>query len=105
MKTVAAIVLALIFSGCAASQTKTDSPAAVATPAAQAQAQPSEATSEPKAPNSESPKTTGPTIDKPPTFKKGFKLTFRSRKSDFDCTYEGEDDGLMVFHYDTREKL
>ncbi len=47
----------------------------------------------------------GPTIDAPPTFHKGYKLTFRSRTSDYNVTYEGEQNGLLVFHHDTREKL
>ncbi|MDO8434593.1 MAG: hypothetical protein Q7S58_19525 [Candidatus Binatus sp.] len=98
MKIVTAILLALVFAGCAAAPNKSDTPAATTVPAEDAQAQASE-------PSIKADASSGPTIDKPPTFKKGFKLTFRSRKSDFDCTYEGEDDGLMVFHYDTKEKL
>ncbi len=44
-------------------------------------------------------------MEKPPTFKKGYRLTFRSRTSDFDMNYLGQEDGLLVFHFDTREKL
>jgi hypothetical protein len=46
-----------------------------------------------------------PRIEKPPTFQKGYKLTFRSRTSTYDVTYQGEEDGMLVFHYDTRGKL
>lgn len=46
-----------------------------------------------------------PRIEHPPTFHQGYKLTYRSRTSDFVVTYRGEEDGLLVFHYDTREKL
>jgi hypothetical protein len=46
-----------------------------------------------------------PTIDRPPTYSQGYKLSYRSRTSNFDITYKGEEDGLLVFHYDTRGKL
>jgi hypothetical protein len=46
----------------------------------------------------------GGTIDSPPTFHKGYKLTFRSRTSDYDVTYQGEKDGMLVFHFDTKER-
>ncbi|MGH7864586.1 MAG: hypothetical protein ACREQB_06325, partial [Candidatus Binataceae bacterium] len=46
-----------------------------------------------------------PRIERPPTYKKGYRLTFRSRTSDFEVTYEGEEKGFLVFHYDTRGKL
>lgn len=48
---------------------------------------------------------TGGTIDSPPTFHKGYKLSFRSRTSDYDVTYQGERDGMLVFHFDTKERL
>jgi hypothetical protein len=46
-----------------------------------------------------------PTIDKPPTFPPGYKLTFNSRKSTFDVTFEGDQNGLLTFFFDTREKM
>jgi hypothetical protein len=97
MKTVTAILLVLTFAGCASTPNKSDAPAA-SSAAQVAQAEPAE-------PSIKANAASGPTIDKPPTFKQGFKLTFHSRKGNFDCTYQGEDDGLMVFHYDTTEKL
>ena len=95
MKTALNILVALIFAGCAAAPSEPKAPAANA---ASAEVDQSAAPSAASA-------TSGPTIEKPPTFKKGFKMTFRSRTSEFDCTYEGEEDGLLVFHYDTKEKL
>lgn len=44
-------------------------------------------------------------MEKPPTYQKGYKLTFRSRTSTYVVTYEGEEDGMRVFHFDTREKI
>lgn len=46
----------------------------------------------------------GGTIDSPPTFHKGYKLSFRSRTSDYDVTYQAEQDGMLVFHFDTKER-
>ena len=95
MKNAITLLMALILAGCAAATNESKAP--VATPAA--------AEVEQSTTSSNAPAVSGPTIEKPPTFKQGFKMTFRSRTSDFDCTYEGERDGLLVFHYATKEKL
>src|SRR5258708_37320853 len=96
MKKIALICFALIFAGCA--QTSQE-PQPSSSQQGSAEAKSSAPASSASAP------TTGPTIDAPPTFHKGYKLTFRSRTSDYDVTYQGEQNGLLVFHHDTREKL
>ncbi len=95
MKNAIKILVALMFAGCAAAPSEPKAPA-VNTASAEVDQSTTSSTASAKS---------GPTIEKPPTFKKGFKMTFRSRTSEFVCTYEGEEDGLMVFHYATKEKL
>ncbi|MDO8588413.1 MAG: hypothetical protein Q7T82_15405 [Armatimonadota bacterium] len=94
MKNGFASLVALAIAGCSAAPTQ------LVRQSAQPKAQIEQSTH-----SSQASLSSGPTIEKPPTFKKGYKLTFRSRISDFDCTYEGVQDGLLVFHYDTRGKL
>jgi len=96
MKKIALICSALIFAGCAQTSPEPQSSSA---PQSSADAQ----SSAPAVTTGAA--TTGPTIAAPPTFHKGYKLTFRSRTSDYDVTYEGEQNGLLVFHHDTKEKL
>jgi hypothetical protein len=93
MKNVTIILLAVAFVGCAVAHNQPRT----ADVQADAGAEPSEPPTLGAA--------SGPTIEKAPTFKKGYRLTYRSRNNNFDCTYEGKQDGLMVFHYDTRGKL
>ncbi len=95
MKQIVAVLFALIVAGCAGAShdAETSSPrdkapdAGVETSAASA------------------PSLPAPKVESPPTYHKGYKLTFRSRNTTFDVTYEGEQDGQLVFHYDTRDKL
>ncbi len=95
MKEVLLIFLALTLSGCAAAaRPELDVPSSPGLS--------SEAASGADAPEAAA---AGPRIEKPPTFQKGYKLTFRSRTSDYDMTYKGQQDGLLAFHVDTREKL
>src|SRR6266566_4157720 len=96
MKKIVLISLALIFAGCADTSREPQP--------ANSQQSSADAKSSAPAPSA-SGATTGPTIEAPPTFHKGYKLTFRSRTSDYDVTYQGEQNGLLVFHHDTREKL
>src|ERR1035441_9061226 len=91
MRQIVAFLVALTFAGCAA------------TPREQAPSAPSAASAAAAAPDANAG--AGPRMEKPPTYHKGYKLTFRSRTSTYDVTYEGEEDGLLVFHFDTREKL
>jgi len=93
MKKILAILLALTFAGCAANPHEQ----AASVPSAAA---PSEASAAAAAPEA-----SGPRMEKPPTYQKGYKLTYRSRTSTYDVTYEGEEDGFRVFHFDTREKI
>jgi len=93
MRQIFALVLAIAFIGCAPARQE---PTVSAPPAAAP-----EAVAAPVA----SAASAGQRMDKPPKFQKGYKLTFRSRTSDFDMTYMGEEAGLLVFHFDTREKL
>ena len=94
MKKIVLVCFALIFAGCAeASHQPSNSPQSSA-----------DVKSSAPAPGA-SGATAGPTIEAPPTFHKGYKLTFRSRTSDYDVTYQGEQNGLLVFHHDTRERL
>jgi hypothetical protein len=96
MKKLVLICVALIFAGCASSSHEPE-PSSSSAPSS------TDAKSSPAEPNASA--AAGPTIQSPPTFKKGYKLTFRSRTSDFDMTYRGEENGLLIFHYDTRERL
>jgi hypothetical protein len=96
MKKIVLVCFALIFAGCAETSHEPQS--------SSAQQSVADAKSGAPAPSA-SGATTGPTIEAPPTFHKGYKLTFRSRTSDYDVTYQGEQNGLLVFHHDTREKL
>ena len=96
MKKIGLVCFALIFAGCAGTSHEPQS--------SSAQQSVADAKSSAPAPSA-SGTTTGPIIEAPPTFHKGYKLTFRSRTSDYDVTYQGEQNGLLVFHHDTREKL
>lgn len=96
MKKLALVCFALIFAGCAESSHEPQPPSS--------QQSSTDAKSSAPAANTGAA-TTGPTIGAPPTFHKGYKLTFRSRTSNYDVTYEGEQNGLLVFHHDTKEKL
>src|SRR5271166_4952548 len=93
MKKILAILLALTFAGCAANPHEQ----AASVPSAAA---PSEASAAAAAPEA-----SGPRMETAPTYHKGYKLTFRSRTSTYDVTYEGEENGFRVFHFDTREKI
>ena len=95
MKHVTAIVFALLLAGCAGTSHETEAPATH--PAA------TESGSAATAPIASS--LPAPKVESPPTYHKGYKLTFRSRNTTFDVTYEGEQDGLRVFHFDTKDKL
>lgn len=53
----------------------------------------------------EAPIRGGPRIEKPPTFHQGYQLTFSARTSHYEVTYQGEQDGLLVFHFETKETL
>ncbi len=88
------ILVALIFAGCAATPAELDVP--------NSRPESADANSGTLSPEAAA---AAPRIEKPPTFQKGYKLTFRSRTSTYDVTYQGEEDGMLVFHYDTREKL
>lgn len=93
MRQISALVFAMAFIGCA--------PARQEPTASAPQAASSEVAAAPIA----SAATAGQRMEKAPTFHKGYKLTFRSRTSDYDMVYQGEESGLLVFHFDTREKL
>jgi hypothetical protein len=96
------LALALTLAGCAA---ESQSPPASGASAPADKAAEVAAAAPASVPVANAGAASGPTIEKPPTFQKGYKLTYRSRTSVFDVTYQGEQDGLHVFHYDTREKL
>lgn len=93
MKKIFLTCFALILAGCAGTSPEPQP--------SNAQPSPADAKSSAPAPGAAA----GPTIESPPTFHKGYKLTFRSRTSDFDVTYQGEQNGMLVFHFDTRERL
>ncbi|HYL57494.1 MAG TPA: hypothetical protein VEU51_01385 [Candidatus Acidoferrales bacterium] len=96
MKRIAAVLFALVVAGCAGASHDTESPARDKAGA------PESAPDTSAAAASSLP---APKVETPPTYHKGYKLTFRSRNTTFDVTYEGVQDGLLVFHYDTRDKL
>ncbi|MGH7949152.1 MAG: hypothetical protein ACREQF_08015 [Candidatus Binataceae bacterium] len=95
MKVGFVILAVLVFVGCSA----------VSRERASRSSRPDAADARPITLSSNPAVTDGPRIESPPTYQKGYKLTYRSRTSDFTVSYEGEDNGLLVFHYDTREKL
>jgi len=88
------ILLSLAFVGCAPASREPAAPSS----------QPASADADSDAVSPEAV-AASPRIEKPPTFQKGYKLTFRSRTSDYEMTYKGQQDGMLVFHFDTREKL
>lgn len=89
------ILVALAFAGCAATPAELDVPSS--------RPESADANSSTLSPVAAAAAT--PRIESPPTFHQGYKLTFRSRTSNYDVTYQGEENGLLVFHHDTREKL
>src|SRR5258707_9571818 len=92
MKKIALVCLALIFAGCAGTSHEPQP--------SSAQESSTDAKSTAPALNA-SGATTGPTIEAPPTFHKGYKLTFRSRTSDYEITYQGEQKRLLEVPHDT----
>jgi hypothetical protein len=98
MTKIMAMVLAIALAGCAATPPEASKRG---TPGASIASADNENSA--SAPGASS--TNAPRMETPPTYKKGYKLTFRSRTSTYDMTYEGVRDGLLVFHFDTRERL